>query len=252
MTLTFIIHGPSRKRQWQLSLWLLLMGLGVLAMLLWSLVPKAEAQPAGQGGPSLAEARWQQLQQQLAQVQGELAGLRVRAELLSRQQGLGPLKLDDSQGELVQLDQAFSLLESWQGRLHMPSIGQPLTSSRKASGFGFRQDPFTGKRRWHGGLDMSAKAGTPVLASAGGIVTFAGSYAGYGLLVEIDHGGGMVTRYGHNSALLVKRGDKIAKGQTIAQVGQSGRATGPHLHFEVLAMNQPQNPAHFVYRPGGL
>ncbi|WKE66093.1 M23 family metallopeptidase [Gallaecimonas kandeliae] len=253
MTLTLIIDAQGRQRQWRLPLWLLLMSVWTALLLFWSLLPKAEAQvPVADPQARLDTARWQEMQQRLAQAEGQLAGLKVRAELLSRQLGLGPVKPLAGEGELKQLEEVLARLESWQGRHHMTSMAVPLDKSRKASGFGYRLDPITGKPRWHSGLDLAAPKGTEVKASGDGLVTFAGSYAGYGELVEIDHGDGIKSRYGHNSQLLVKRGDKVKKGQVIARVGQSGRATGPHLHFEVLALNQPRDPAHFVYRPGGL
>jgi len=114
------------------------------------------------------------------------------------------------------------------------------------SGFGFRHDPFTGRAALHTGLDFPADVGTPILAAAGGVVLAAEVDAAYGLAVQVDHGNGLITRYAHTSKVLVQVGDLVKRGQAIAQVGNSGRSTGPHLHFEVLLDGVPQNPARFL------
>ncbi len=115
-----------------------------------------------------------------------------------------------------------------------------------SSKFGFRESPFTGRRVFHEGLDIAAKSGLPVRATAKGIVVFAGEKAGYGKIVTIDHGYGYMTRYGHNSSLTVKVGDKVEKGDVIAKVGSTGRSTGPHVHYEVLVNGIPVNPQKFI------
>ena len=114
------------------------------------------------------------------------------------------------------------------------------------SGFGFRQDPFTGRAALHTGLDFPADTGTPIHAAAGGVVLFSEAHPQYGNVVEVDHGRGLVTRYAHSSKVLVHAGDIVKRGQLIALVGTSGRSTGPHLHFEVLVDGVPQNPAKFL------
>jgi len=114
------------------------------------------------------------------------------------------------------------------------------------SGFGFRSDPFSGRAALHTGLDFPTEAGTPVHAAAGGVVLSSEWHPEYGHLVEIDHGNGLVTRYAHNSRVLVKAGDLIRRGQVISEVGTSGRSTGAHLHFEVLVDGVPQDPAKFL------
>jgi len=114
------------------------------------------------------------------------------------------------------------------------------------SGFGFRTDPFTHRPALHTGLDFPADPGTPILAAAGGVVLSAGPHPQYGQLVELDHGNGLVTRYAHTSRMLVKQGDLVKRGQKIAEVGNTGRSTGPHLHFEVLVEGVQQNPAKFL------
>jgi len=122
----------------------------------------------------------------------------------------------------------------------------PLPGVAPTSGFGRRLDPFTGRPARHTGLDYGAPHGSPVLASAGGRVRRAGPYGAYGRTVEIDHGGGLVTRYGHLSRILVRRGDILLPGQQIATVGSTGRSTGPHLHFEVLQDGTAVRPELFV------
>ena len=114
------------------------------------------------------------------------------------------------------------------------------------NGFGYRKDPFTKKKTFHEGVDISANTGTSIKASAGGKVTLAKRYSGYGLAVIIDHGHGISTLYGHASKLLVKEGQTVKKGDIIAKVGSTGRSTGPHLHFEVLLYNTPVDPEAYI------
>ncbi len=114
------------------------------------------------------------------------------------------------------------------------------------SGFGYRRDPFTGRIKFHEGLDISAPIGTPVYAPADGIVTFVGMRNGYGLTVEIKHGERYITRYAHLSESLVRVGQRVQRGDMIARVGNSGRSTGPHLHYEVLKDGVPMNPKRFI------
>jgi murein DD-endopeptidase MepM/ murein hydrolase activator NlpD len=114
------------------------------------------------------------------------------------------------------------------------------------SGFGFRSDPFTGSTALHTGLDFPSSVGTPIMAAAGGVVISAGPHPQYGQMVEVDHGNGLVTRYAHTSRMLVKQGDLVKRGQLIANVGSTGRSTGPHLHFEVLVEGVQQDPAKFL------
>jgi murein DD-endopeptidase MepM/ murein hydrolase activator NlpD len=122
----------------------------------------------------------------------------------------------------------------------------PVEGIAISSGFGRRLDPFTGRPARHTGFDYPAPIGTPILASAGGRVRRAGSNGAYGRTVEIDHGGGLVTRYGHASQILVKVGDLVLPGQEIATVGSSGRSTGPHVHFEILRDGAPVQPGPYL------
>lgn len=122
----------------------------------------------------------------------------------------------------------------------------PVPNGRRNSSFGNRIDPFNGRRAFHSGMDFQAPAGTPVLASAGGRVSFAGYHREYGYMIEIDHGNSLVTRYAHCSRLFVKKGDVVTPSQRIAAVGSTGRSTGAHLHFEVLRNGRFVNPSAYL------
>lgn len=124
--------------------------------------------------------------------------------------------------------------------------GWPVENGWISSVFGRRIDPFTGRYANHFGIDFAAREGTDVLSVAAGIVTEAGDRFGYGRIVEINHGNGYVTRYGHNEQVLVKAGDKVNKGQRIALMGSTGRSTGPHVHFEVLYNGSVVNPERYI------
>ncbi len=124
--------------------------------------------------------------------------------------------------------------------------GWPVSSGWISSGFGERNDPFSGKRVQHEGLDFAGIKGSEVLGVASGVVTWSGLRQGYGRLLEIDHGNGYITRYAHNDELLVKAGDGVIAGQVIARMGETGRASSPHVHFEVLFRGEAINPYQFV------
>lgn len=126
--------------------------------------------------------------------------------------------------------------------------GRPIKKGWLSSYFGTRKDPFTGKPAMHKGVDFAGKEGADVIATAAGVVTWSGDRYGYGQLIEIDHGKGFKTRYGHNKKLLVQVGDVVNKGQAIARMGSTGRSTGPHVHYEILRNNTQINPIKYVYR----
>ncbi|HDZ90128.1 MAG: M23 family metallopeptidase [Deltaproteobacteria bacterium] len=115
-----------------------------------------------------------------------------------------------------------------------------------SSRFGYRKSPFTGKKEFHKGLDISARMGSPVVASADGTVSFSGWDRGYGRLVVINHGYGLKSKYAHLKKSLVKKGQYVKRGETIGLIGKSGRTTGPHLHYEVLLNGVPVNPLRYV------
>src|SRR5690348_10011016 len=127
----------------------------------------------------------------------------------------------------------------------MPTI-PPVDAAYTASSFGWRIDPFNGMLAMHEGLDFPVDVGTPIFAAAGGVVKFAGTHPQYGYMVEIDHGNDFTTRYAHCSRLLVKEGEVVQRGAKIAESGSTGRATGPHLHFEVRYRGVAQNPIRFL------
>lgn len=122
----------------------------------------------------------------------------------------------------------------------------PVPGVARNSGFGNREDPFNRGAAFHSGLDFPAPTGTPIHASAGGRVVYAGYRPEYGYTVEIDHGNGLVTRYAHCSRLLVKPGEVVTPGQRIAAIGTTGRSTGPHLHFEVLKDGRYSDPELYL------
>jgi hypothetical protein len=136
------------------------------------------------------------------------------------------------------------LLQNKLAALMVPSA--PPLEGPPGSGFGFRSDPITGRAALHTGLDYPRDIGTPIHAAAGGVVVAKEWHAAYGHLLEIDHGNGLSTRYAHCSSIDVEMGAIVKRGQMVARVGNSGRSTGPHLHFEVLVDGVPQDPARFL------
>jgi len=125
-------------------------------------------------------------------------------------------------------------------------VGEPIDDGWMSSSFGYRKDPFTGKKAWHDGVDFAGREGSPIRAVASGVVSHAGKRWGYGRLVEITHGNGYVTRYGHNAAIVVEEGELVHRGDQLAEMGSTGRSTGPHVHFEVLKDGEAINPWQFV------
>lgn len=176
------------------------------------------------------------------------------APQVSEQDAVSP---DDLTGALAQLDsqlrqrelqlqilESMLVAEDLRGEL-VPS-GRPIKGGWMSSRFGKRHDPVTGKRSFHRGVDFAGRRGSDVFAVAAGVVTFSGKKSGYGNLVEIDHGDGFSTRYGHNKSNKVQIGDVVTRGQVIALLGSTGRSTGPHVHFEVLKEGRTINPIKFI------
>jgi murein DD-endopeptidase MepM/ murein hydrolase activator NlpD len=145
-----------------------------------------------------------------------------------------------SYGEILE-----RLKEKSEELTHIPSI-RPVDVGYISSGFGRRRDPFTGRFSQHEGLDFSARKGSNIYATADGTVRKAKYDRGYGYTIEIDHGNGIVTKYAHNQKLLVRSGQKVQRGDVIAYLGDSGRSTAPHLHYEVQVNGVPQNPLKFI------
>ncbi len=153
------------------------------------------------------------------------------------------LTFDDQQTQLDMLDR---LLRDQKIESALLPTGMPVAQGYVSSGFGGRSDPFDGHQASHLGVDFSAPAGSPVMAVADGVVTFAGERSGYGNVVEIDHGNGYMTRYAHASKIDVAPGARVHAGQVIANVGSTGRSTGPHCHFEVWRDGRAVNPMRYV------
>jgi murein DD-endopeptidase MepM/ murein hydrolase activator NlpD len=154
------------------------------------------------------------------------------------------LELDNKTQQLQALE---SILLSHHIEEQSELKGRPINSGWLSSYYGVRKDPFDGLPAMHKGLDFAGKEGDTVVSTGAGLVTWAGERYGYGNLVEVDHGDGLTTRYGHNKQLNVKIGDVVTKGQIIALMGSTGRSTGPHVHYEVLRHGQQQDPLPYVY-----
>lgn len=179
--------------------------------------------------------------------------------------------LDESRGELalqtgkdyqtlaIRIDKALresnlreqSVLDLWEALSERQSLLTSTPNIRPARGwftsrFGYRVSPFTGRSALHAGLDIAAAPGSPVMAPADGIVTFAGYDEGYGKMVTIDHGYGVTTRFGHCAQVYVQVGQKVSRYDVVASVGNTGRSTGPHLHYEVRVNGVPRNPALYI------
>ncbi len=157
------------------------------------------------------------------------------------------LMLDDRTDKIEALE---TLLRSEKLSSSVLPTVMPVDTDWFSSGFGYRLDPFTGKRAFHEGVDFSAKKGTPIRAAAGGVVVYSDRHPQYGKMIEIDHGDDMISRYAHASRLHVEVGQVVLQGQKIAEVGSTGRSTGPHLHFEIRHKDVPQNPSRFLKKPG--
>lgn len=158
--------------------------------------------------------------------------------------------VDDLNRQLENRQQQLNVLEMlFMNRNLLDEIfpgGRPVSDGWLSSYFGYRADPFTGRRVHHDGVDIAGKLGEPIVSVAAGIVTFSGERAGYGNLVEVNHGNGFVTRYGHNSTNMVAAGDTLSKGQVVALMGSTGRSTGPHVHFEVWRGGKVVNPLKYL------
>ena len=167
------------------------------------------------------------------------------------------LSLEELQATLTELEQLtaqrtdlMTVMESrlfeQKIKLMMVPTQKPVSAGVLGSAFGWRIDPITGGSALHTGLDFQAESGSPILAAAGGVVVTQEYHGAYGNMVEVDHGNELITRYAHASKVFVKKGDLIKRGQKIAEVGTTGRSTGPHLHFEVWVEGVPQDPQKFL------
>lgn len=168
-----------------------------------------------------------------------------------------PLSMEELQTTLADLDRLTShrtdLMTVLESRLFeqkmrnmMIPTQQPVPAGMLGSNFGWRIDPITGRSALHTGLDFQAVTGSVIDAAAGGVVVAQDYHSDYGNMIEIDHGNDLITRYAHASKTFVKKGDLVKRGQKIAEVGSTGRSTGPHLHFEVWVQGVPQDPQKFL------
>ena len=184
-----------------------------------------------QGGPFLPAAQQDVSMESLKQQLANLSAL-----------------MNDRNDKLVAMETL--LMQNSLDKSKFPSVA-PVSGGEYSSNYGWRIHPFTGQNAIHEGVDFMAPEGTPIVASAGGIVVYAGFHPQYGNMVEVDHGNDIVTRYGHASRLLVKVGQVVRRGQEVAEVGSTGRSTGNHLHFEVRYKGIAQNPKRFLEAAAG-
>lgn len=152
--------------------------------------------------------------------------------------------MSDQQSDLLTVTES-RLFEQKLKAMAIPTQN-PVESGVNGSPYGWRIDPFTGKSAMHTGIDFQAEMGTPIVAAAGGLVVTQEFHPAYGNMIEIEHGSDLISRYAHSSKVFVKKGDLVKRGQRIASIGSTGRATGPHLHYEVLVQGVPQDPRKFL------
>jgi murein DD-endopeptidase MepM/ murein hydrolase activator NlpD len=169
-----------------------------------------------------------------------------RQELLARKMHnfLNQLNIEAKLEEVRQQELMHAIRENQDILASTPSIWP--TEGWVSSRFGYRTSPFTGKREFHKGLDISAPKGTPIYAPAKGKINFVGRHSGYGLTIGVSHGSGINTKYAHLHSVAVKKGQTVTRGELIAYVGNSGRSTGPHLHYEVRLNGVPVNPSRYI------
>jgi murein DD-endopeptidase MepM/ murein hydrolase activator NlpD len=188
-------------------------------------------QPPAQGGPLVTSPVAEMSPEDLAKALQQLSRV-----------------LADRNDKLLALQ--TMLMQNQLNKNLLPSVA-PIKSGFYSSNFGWRIDPFTGQNAMHEGVDYMVEEGTPITASAGGVVAYADKHPQYGNMVEIDHGNDIVTRYAHASRLMVKVGQVVRRGDKIAEVGSTGRSTGSHLHFEVRYKGIAQNPVRFLRKSAG-
>jgi murein DD-endopeptidase MepM/ murein hydrolase activator NlpD len=153
--------------------------------------------------------------------------------------------LDSRESQLILLQ---SMLSENKLKSERMVAGRPIKKGWMSSEYGMRADPFHGNKRWHGGVDFAGRKGSDIIAVASGVVTWSGERSGYGLMVELNHSDGYITRYAHNEKNIAKIGAIVKKGEVIAKMGSSGRSTGPHVHFEVFKNGRTVDPASYIRR----
>jgi murein DD-endopeptidase MepM/ murein hydrolase activator NlpD len=160
--------------------------------------------------------------------------------------------LDQFEAQLTDREQQLEILGSLLAHRNLDQqtwlSGRPVEKGWISSHYGQRTDPFTGELSNHDGIDFAGKEGSSIIAVAGGVVTWTGTKSGYGKMVEVSHGDGVVTRYAHNKTNLVEAGDLVTKGQSIALMGSTGRSTGVHVHYEVYKDGRAVDPSSYVHR----
>ncbi|WP_026143132.1 MULTISPECIES: M23 family metallopeptidase [unclassified Thioalkalivibrio] len=231
-------------------------------------VETAEREAAREGLNHLVE-RVVTLERQLSRVDrrirsvGDSLGLDV-ADLAPASGGQGGPLLEDPDSPLEMHDRLLALehllrrhsaaVETVDTELRLDAAREALLPRQRpveedswiSSAFGYREDPFTGNRRFHSGMDFAGRPGSEIRAAGGGLVVFAGRRGSFGNLVEIAHGGGLNTRYAHNAEILVEPGQRVEAGEVIAKMGRTGRATDTHLHYEVVDAGRALNPYQFL------
>lgn len=178
----------------------------------------------------------------------ESSGAQASAEAVAMPEFLAAL--DNLSRQLDDRAQQLGLLETMMMSRNLDDevlpAGRPIMTGWLSSYYGIRTDPFHGRKEMHKGVDFAGKMGSDVVAVAAGVVTWSSKRYGYGNLVEINHGNGYVTRYGHNQQIMVKVGDTVKKGQVLSKMGSTGRSTGPHVHFEVLKDGENVDPIKYI------
>jgi murein DD-endopeptidase MepM/ murein hydrolase activator NlpD len=177
--------------------------------------------------------------------EGDGEGVSAQIPDLSNQLAQLEDRVDQRESQLSALE---NLILARELKKEIHPEGRPVLSGFISSYFGERADPFDGLETFHKGVDFAGTAGSKVVAVAAGVVTWAGERAGFGKLVEINHGDGYVTRYGHNERMLVSVGQTVKRGEPIALMGSTGRSTGPHVHFEVLRNGRQVDPLSYIGR----
>lgn len=238
--------------------------LATVSTFCWSVFAAAQLSAA----PAVVPADVQRMEQQVAAMQADVEAIKeevqerydmTAAEL--RRLGIDPKRVQNVGGPFeaveplkIASDPNFkALFTSWkqldqleQGTIAVPSM-KPVKNANFTSGYGVRSDPFRGRAAMHGGIDLAGPVGTEIYATADGVVSRAGwNSGGYGNLVELDHGKGIQTRYGHLSKVLVQPGTRVKRGQLVGLMGSTGRSTGSHLHYEVRIDGKAVNPIPFM------
>jgi murein DD-endopeptidase MepM/ murein hydrolase activator NlpD len=272
-TRDLFVHDGSHLRRLRVSAPVqMAMFIVMVVLLTWSaysafrlfLVPTPQAAAPAAVSSDIArlaaatEARVQQIEQRQKVLAAMIAGQKVDPEVIAELGYVDSLDSNGAQGgpfdSASQSDPTFkSLFTSWKkldnladGAIAVPS-DKPVKTAEFTSGYGIRSDPFRGGAARHQGIDLAAPLGTPIYATADGIISEAGyNSGGYGNLIKVDHGRGIETRYGHLSAILVRSGDRITRGQLIGRMGSTGRSTGSHLHYEVRIDGRAVNPIPFM------